>query len=144
VRIGRGLARNQKVDLIKRVPLFALCSKKELGEIASLADEIDLPAGKMLIRQGDRGREFFVLLEGDAEVTRDGERVDTMHAGDFFGEIALVSNVPRTATVTATTPVRALVVTDRDFRTLLEHSPQTQLKVLEALAQRLAHLQQDH
>jgi CRP/FNR family cyclic AMP-dependent transcriptional regulator len=144
VRIGRGLARNQKVDLIKGVPLFALCSKKELGEIASLADEIDLPAGKTLIRQGDRGREFFVLLEGDAEVSRDGEPIDTMHAGDFFGEIALVSNVPRTATVTAATPVRALVVTDRDFRTLLEHSPQTQLKVLEALAERLAHLQQDH
>jgi CRP-like cAMP-binding protein len=144
VRIGRGIGKNQKIELIKEVPLFARCSKKELGEIAHIADEIDLPEGKTLIRQGDRGREFFVLLSGDADVTRDGDQIQTMHGGDFFGEIALVSNVPRTATVTAVSPIRALVINDRDFRTLLEHSPQIQLKVLEALAERLAAVQQHH
>jgi CRP-like cAMP-binding protein len=142
VRLGRrGISKNHKVELIKSVPLFARCSKKELGEIAGLADEIDLPEGKRLIRQGERGREFFVLLDGEVDVARDGESIQTMTAGDFFGEIALVSNVPRTASVTATSPVRVLVVTDRDFRTLLEQTPQIQLKVLEALAERLAQLQ---
>ncbi len=142
VRIGRGrIGKTQKIDLIKRAPLFARCTRRELAEIAGLADEIDLPEGKDLIRQGERGREFFVLLEGEAEVRRDGETVETMRAGDFFGEIALVSKVPRTATVTATSPVRALVVTDRDFRALLEHTPQIQQKVLEALAERVAQVE---
>ena len=142
VRIGRGrIGKTQKIDLIKRAPLFARCSRRELAEIGGLADEIDLPKGKDLIRQGERGREFFVLLEGEAEVRRDGKTVETMRAGDFFGEIALVSKVPRTATVTATSPVRALVVTDRDFRALLEHTPQIQQKVLEALAERVAQVE---
>jgi CRP/FNR family transcriptional regulator, cyclic AMP receptor protein len=134
VRLGK----NAKVELIKRAPLFATCSKKELVEVASLADELDLPEGRPLIREGERGREFFVLLEGEAEVTKDGAPMATMRGGDFFGEIALVSDAPRTATVTATTPVRVLVVTDRAFRSLLEHSPGIQLKVLRALAERLA------
>ena len=124
--------------MIRSVPLFARCSKKELAEIAHIADEIDLPAGKQFIRQGERGREFFVVLEGEVDVTRDGKRLQKRGAGDFFGEIALVSKVPRTATVTATTPVRALVITDRDFRALMEHAPHIQVKVLEALAERVA------
>lgn len=126
------------MELIRRVPLFSRCSKRELAEVAKIADEIDLPAGKVLIRQGERGREFFVLLEGTAEVRKDGKTVATLDSGDFFGEIALVSRSPRMATVTTISPVHALVVTDRSFRSLLEHSPQIQLKVLEALAERLA------
>jgi CRP-like cAMP-binding protein len=132
------LHRNEKVELIRRAPLFANCSKRELEHIAQLADEIDLHEGKVLIREGERGREFFVLLDGSAEVTRDGRRINTLGSGDFFGEIALVSNSPRTATVTATAPMRALVITDRAFRRLLEEQPPIQLKVLEALAERLA------
>ena len=132
------LGRNAKIDLIKRVPLFAKCSRKELTEVASIADEIDLPAGKELIREGDRGREFFVLLEGEADVMKDGRRVNTLENGEFFGEIALVSNAPRTATVVTRSPVRALVITDRAFRNLLDTTPQIQVKVLEALAERLA------
>ena len=141
MRLGRRISKNDKVALIRSVPLFARCSKKELGEIASLADEIDLPENKSLIRQGERGREFFVLLDGEVDIVRDGTKIDTMQSGDFFGEIALVSNVPRTATVIANTPIRVLVITDRDFRMLLEHTPQLQLKVLEALAERLAQLE---
>jgi CRP/FNR family cyclic AMP-dependent transcriptional regulator len=130
--------RNEKVELIKKVPLFAHCSKRELQEVAQLADEIDLREGKEMTRQGSRGREFFVLLEGTANVTKNGRRINTLGSGDFFGEIALVSDTPRTATVTATSPVRALVVTDRSFRRLLEDSPSIQSKVLTALAERLA------
>ena len=132
------LRRNEKVELIKKVPLFAHCSKRELQEVAQLADEIDLREGKEMTRQGSRGREFFVLLDGTANVTKNGRRINTLGSGDFFGEIALVSDTPRTATVTATSPVRALVVTDRSFRRLLEDSPSIQSKVLKALAERLA------
>jgi CRP/FNR family transcriptional regulator, cyclic AMP receptor protein len=132
------LHRNQKVELIKHAPLFANCSKRELEQIAQIADEIDLREGKEMTRQGARGREFFVLLEGDADVTKNGRRINQLSGGDFFGEIALVSDTPRTATVTATTPVRALVITDRSFKRLLKDQPEIQSKVLEALAARLA------
>ena len=132
------LGKDAKIKLIERVPLFAHCSRRELAQIASIADELDFKSGRRLIAEGDRGREFFVLLEGTAEVTKDGKHLNTLEAGDFFGEIALVSRTPRTATVTTTSPTRALVVTDRAFRDLMERSPQIQLKVLEALAERLA------
>lgn len=131
------LRRNEKVDLIKRVPLFADCSRGELEHIAQLADEVDLGQGKELTRLGEQGREFFVLLEGEADVTQDGRSINTLHAGDFFGEIALVEDTPRTATVTATTPVRVLVITGRAFRQLLEEQPELQRKVLVALAERV-------
>jgi CRP/FNR family cyclic AMP-dependent transcriptional regulator len=132
------LRRNEKVEWIRHVPLFAQCSKRELAQIAGIADEIDLREGKVLIREGERGREFFVLLEGNAEVTKDGRRINTLGPGDFFGEIALVSQSPRTATVTATSSVHTLVITDRSFRRLLDDQPEIQRKVLLALAERLA------
>jgi CRP/FNR family transcriptional regulator, cyclic AMP receptor protein len=126
-----------KADLIARVPLFAGLSKTELGQLASLADEIDLPADKVLIREGERGREFFVLLDGEAEVTRKGRKLATRRSGDFFGEIALVSSLPRIATVTTSKPSRALVIRDVEFRALLRRTPTIAVKVLEAVADRL-------
>ena len=131
------LRRDAKVELLKRVPLFSGCSKKEIGEIARLADEIDVREGTVLTREGDSGREFFVLVEGAADVRRNGRKVNAMGSGDFFGEIALVSDRPRTATVTATTPARLLVVTDRAFRDLMRNMPSIQLKVLNAVVDRL-------
>ena len=132
------LGGNQKIDLIRKVPLFARCSRAELKEIALLADEIDLQEGKEMTREGAPGREFFVLLDGTADVKKNRRRVNTLGPGDFFGEIALVSREPRTATVIATSPVRALVITDRSFRRLLDDAPRVQTKVMEAMAQRLA------
>jgi len=134
VRLGG----NQKIDLIRKVPLFARCSRAELKEIALLADEIDLHEGTEMTREGAPGREFFVLLDGTADVKKNRRRVNTLGPGDFFGEIALVSREPRTATVIATSPVRALVITDRSFRRLLDDAPKVQTKVMEAMAQRLA------
>jgi CRP/FNR family transcriptional regulator, cyclic AMP receptor protein len=131
------LHKDAKIDLLSQVPLFSGCSKKELRQIATLADEIDLRTGKVLTRQGASGREFFVLLEGTVEVVRDGKQIATLGAGDFFGEMALVSNIPRTATVTATSPIRALVVVDRDFRRLLKEDPSVAVKVLGAMAERM-------
>ncbi len=132
------LGRDAKTKEIARVPLFARCSKRELAQIGSIADEIDLRAGKVLTREGETGREFFVLLDGTVEVRKGGRKRDTLGAGDFLGEIALVSRSPRTATVTAETPVRALVIRDQEFRALLARVPSIQTKVLEALADRLA------
>ena len=132
------LRKDAKLELLKGVPLFARCSKKELAEIAQIADEIDLAEGKQLTKEGGRGREFFVLVEGSADVRRKRRKIGTLGAGDFLGEIALVTKVPRTATVTTTSPVRALVVSEQNFRRLLERSPDVQIKVLEALAERVA------
>ena len=130
------LRRDAKIELIKRAPLFSHCSKKELESVARTADEIDMPEGKVLTTEGEPGREFFVLIEGTADVRRKGRKVNTMGAGDFFGEIALVSNRPRTATVTASSPVRLLVVTDRAFRELMRKMPTIQSSVLTAVASR--------
>ena len=138
MRLGRGLSHDQKSELIRQVPLFARCSRQDVKQIAQIADEIDLREGKEMTREGSPGREFFVLLEGTADVKKNGQKVNTLGAGDFFGEIALVSRAPRTATVVATSPIRALVITDRSFRRLLEDSPQVKTRVMEAMAHRLA------
>ena len=132
------LGRDAKIGLIKRVPLFEHCSKRELALIARVADELDLPAGKKLTREGEPGREFLVLLAGTADVHKRGAKVAALGPGDFLGEIALLTDVPRTATVTTTTPVRALVVTAHHFRQVLSRSPETRVKLVEALAERLA------
>jgi len=132
------LRKDAKTELIKGVPLFAHCSKRELEAIGGIADEIDLNEGRELTREGAPGREFFVLIEGQADVLKEGRKINTLGAGDFFGEIALVHHSPRTATVKATSPVRALVVTERNFRRLLEQNPEIQRKVLLALAERIA------
>ena len=134
VRLGK----DSKVKLIEKVPLFSKLSKKGLEDVAHLADELDLPAGKVMATEGDRGREFFVLLEGEAEVTRDGKSVNRLGSGDFFGEIALVTHMPRTASVTAKDGVRVLVITERDFNSLLKRSPEISRGVAEALAERVA------
>jgi CRP/FNR family transcriptional regulator, cyclic AMP receptor protein len=137
VRIDPVLRKNAKIELIKSVPLFARCSKRELDEIAALADEIDFDAGRTLTKQGARGHEFVVIVEGAAEVVRNGKRINGLRAGDFLGEIALITAQPRTATVKTTEQSRVLVISAADFRRLLRRMPSIQEKVLEALAERL-------
>lgn len=132
------LRKDAKVDLLRRVPLFAGCSKRELGEICTLTDEISLPEGATLITEGKQGHEFFVLVDGRVVVSRSGRKVKDLADGDFFGEMSLVSSRPRNATVTATSPVRVLVVHEQAFRRLLHDSPSIQLKVLQTLADRAA------
>jgi CRP/FNR family transcriptional regulator, cyclic AMP receptor protein len=132
------LEHDSKVAAMAHVPLFSRCSRGELSRIAKLADELDFKAGKSLTREGTRGREFFVILEGQADVRQNTRILRPLGPGDFFGEIALVTDAPRTATVTAVTPMRALVITDRAFRQLLRGYPAIQGKVLEAVADRLA------
>ena len=130
------LRRDHRADLLANVPLFAGCSKKDLHKIATIADELDIRDAKVLTRQGVPGREFFVLLDGSVDVVRDGKRISTLGTGDFFGEMGLVSQKPRSATVTTTAPVRALVITETNFRRLLRENPSISMKVLEAVAER--------
>jgi CRP-like cAMP-binding protein len=132
------LRKNAKVDLISKVPLFAGCSQRELGLVARIADEIAQPAGTTLTVEGKPGREFCIVISGDVEVSQRGRRLRLLSAGDFFGEIALVLDAPRSATVKAIDSVRLLVVDRNAFHRLLDESPSIQGKVLEALASRLA------
>jgi CRP/FNR family transcriptional regulator, cyclic AMP receptor protein len=132
------LRKDAKVALIEQVPLFTHCTRKELGEIAALADELDLKKGTTLTTEGKSGREFFAIVEGEADVVMNGKWVATLSQGDFFGEIALLTGRPRTATVQATSPIRVLVITARGFSSLLDKSPEIQRKILLALAERLS------
>ena len=127
-----------KNDLLKSVPLFEHCSRRDLGKIAAITEEVAVEDGKVLITEGDRGREFFVIISGEVEVRRRGRKVAALGPGTYFGEIALLSQRPRTATVTAVTPLRVLVIADQDFVDLLDEIPELWLKVARSLAERVA------
>jgi CRP/FNR family transcriptional regulator, cyclic AMP receptor protein len=127
---------DHKVDLLRKVPLFSACSKKELRRIAAIADELEFREGKVLTRQGGPGREMFILLDGTVKVERNGVQVNALGPGDFLGEGALVLGKPRNATITATAPLRALVISDVNFKQLLGEDPRISTKVHETLAAR--------
>jgi CRP-like cAMP-binding protein len=131
------LRKNAKIELLKRVPLFERCSQRELAQIAALADELDLPAPRDLTSEGSGGFEFIVLVQGEADVVRKGRVVNELGPGDFVGEIALVTDQPRTATVKTRGPSRILVLTASGFRALMHDVPSIQDKVLTALAARI-------
>ena len=138
------LQKDAKSELLKSVPLFEGCSKTEMQKIASLADELDLGEGATLIREGERGREFIVIADGTVRVTRNGKEVSVLGAGDFIGEIALIAYVPRTSTVTSTSPVRLLFFTDRSFRSLLEQIPSIAKKFLQLKIKRVPVVDDEH
>jgi CRP-like cAMP-binding protein len=131
------LRKNAKIELLKRVPLFERCSQRELAQIAVLADELDLPDSRNLTSEGSKGFEFIVLVEGAADVLRQGQVVNELGPGDFVGEIALVTGQPRTATVKTRGPSRILVVTASGFKSLMREVPAIQDKVLAALTARI-------
>jgi CRP-like cAMP-binding protein len=132
------LRKNAKEELIKSVPLFSHCSKREIAALAAEADELTVPAGKELTRQGERGREFMVIVDGAAKVLKNGRTVNELGPNDFLGEIALLSDVPRTATVTTTTDTTILVLTDRAFRRVADQIPSVHSSLLAALTARLS------
>jgi CRP-like cAMP-binding protein len=129
--------KDSKLEALKTVPLFTGLSRRELAALGRIADELDVRAGKTLIAEGSMGRQFFALLEGEAEVRRGRRKLNTLVAGDFFGEISLISKRPATATVTTTSASLIAVVTQPAFMRLLRTTPGIQLKVLQALAERV-------
>jgi CRP/FNR family transcriptional regulator, cyclic AMP receptor protein len=130
-------------DRLAAVPIFQGLSKKQLGEISSLMTQLDLPAGKVLTQEGQLGREFVILLEGEVEVTRDGKTIATRGPGHYVGEIALLDNRPRTATVTAKTNITAEVLSRQEFSSLLARNPEIASHVMATMAQRLDELDRD-
>ncbi len=131
------LRADTRVDLIRGLPLFELCSKRDLRRIAALADEREIAAGTELIREGEPGSEFYVVVDGEVDVRRRGRRVARLGAGSYVGEIALLSRSPRTATVVAATPLRVLAISGRDVVALLATLPELWLKVARTLADRV-------
>jgi CRP-like cAMP-binding protein len=132
--------KDAKIDRLSQVPMFSACSRKDLGLIAKYTDELSVDAGTVLIREGDAGREFYVIVDGKATLTRGGREVAVIGPGNYFGELALLDGQKRDATVTTTTPADVLVVGVREFVTLLEDVPQLTRKLLAGMARRLHEL----
>ena len=121
---------------LRDVPFFSGLSKRELATVAQQTDEIDVEAGAVLAREGDFGHEFFVIIDGTAEVLRGGEPIAELGPGEFFGEMALIDDDRRNATVKALSPMKLLVMTRNSFRTVDRSMPQVHATVVEAINQR--------
>lgn len=134
---------DQKLELLRQSPFLAGLSRKDLEAVGRLADEVDIPAGRVLMREGDIGHEFFVIVNGAVDIERGGEHVRTMGPGEFFGDIALITERPRTATVTVKENATLLVLGHREFHALLDQFPSIRLSVLESIALRLRALEPD-
>ena len=135
--------KDPKQELLKAVPLFAGLGGRELERIAQLMDTVDVPAGKVLMRQGDHGSEMFVVDRGRFTVERDGRTIAESGPGEVIGEIALISEGPRTATVTAAEPSRVFVAGHREFHALMDVSPEIRSHVFDIRAGRLRTLDPD-
>jgi CRP/FNR family transcriptional regulator, cyclic AMP receptor protein len=123
--------------ILAQVPLFASLSKRHLRKLAEHADEVDYGATEVVVEADDPGGTFYIILQGQAKVTRKGKTIATLEPGDFFGEISLLDSGPRTATVTAETPVKLLGLTQWSFKRLVEQNPAIASKMLKVMAQRL-------
>lgn len=130
-------SQDTKVKSLGRMPLFEGLSKKDLMTLANVTEDMEVAAGKVLCRQDDYGREFFVIVEGEADVSRGGTHVATLGPGEIFGEIALIEHSRRTATVTAKTPLRFFVMTNQAFWALIDNHPDIEREVLRTLARRV-------
>ena len=127
-----------KADALAKAPLFRSLSRNDLVALAKVTEDMEVEEGKLLAREGDIGHEFFIIVDGEVDVVKDGTTVRKLGPGDFFGEIALIWESPRrTATVTAAAPVRLFVLTRQAFRGLIDHHPEIEEKVLEALEERV-------
>ncbi len=131
------MPRDEKLEHLRRVPLFAKMATRELERLGELADEVEVGLDTVLAEQGRVGHEFFIVLDGRVMVLDGRMPVRTLGPGDFFGEIALVESVPRTATVRAEGIVRLLVIGHREFNALMDEFPTVRMAVMDALAERV-------
>ena len=128
---------DSKLEHLAQVQLFSALSKKELTQIGKAADEVPVPAGRVIVSEGAAGHEFYLILEGQAVVRRKGRRVAMLGPGQYFGELSLLDRGPRTATVVADTDMTLLVLGQREFAAILETVPPVSRKLLQAMAHRL-------
>ena len=126
-----------KTDALGKVPLFTHCTSRDLEFIASRADEVEVPAGRQLVRQGRSGDTFYVLLDGEADVEVDGRPRPPLKAGDFFGEISMLDRGPATATIVTRTPARLMVMSHSQFRDAIKGSDDLLGQVMAAMGERL-------
>jgi CRP-like cAMP-binding protein len=133
-----------KRDALKKVPLFSNLNKRSLDDISKIADEVEVPAGKVLAKQGTLGLEFTFILEGEARVEKDGKVINRLSANDFYGEIAIIDRKPRTATVIAETDMKLLVVHSRFFQPLLEKTPGLANQLIIALCKYVREAESKH
>jgi CRP-like cAMP-binding protein len=131
------MAKDTHLDKLGDVPLFSACSRKDLQKIAKASDEVEVAAGRVLVDQGKTGHEFFLILDGSATVRANNRKVATLGAGDYFGELSLLSREPRDASVTADTDMRLLILGQREFTGLLDSIPGLASKILAIMARRL-------
>lgn len=129
--------KDTKLEELSRMWLFSACTKKELGVIGRATEETEVAAGKELTKEGATGHEFFLILDGEASVRKNGRKVATLGPGQYFGELALLDRGPRNATVTAETPMKLLVIPQREFSAVLDEVPGMSHKLLRAMAERL-------
>lgn len=129
--------RPNKIALLQRVPLFEGLSPRQLGQVARLADEVEVPAGRRLASTGAVGREMFIIVNGEASVRTRQKRAIRLGPGDFVGEMSLLDGGLRSADVEAATPMRLLVVSSRDFWSLLDAAPSLSRKIMQTLSRRL-------
>jgi len=134
--VARGIP-SEVIHHFQRVPLFQSVSKKGLRQIVSAATEVDLPAGKQLVTQGEYGRELYVIRRGTADVTVGRRKVSELAPGDFFGELAFLHPAPRSATVTARTDMRVMVLDSRAMDVIVEREPVVAKRLMEAMAKRI-------
>ncbi len=131
------MAKDRRIELLQKVPLFWGCNTKELKRIAQITDLVEVAVGEQLMKEGDAGREMMVIADGTVSVDKGGARIGQAGAGEVIGELALLDQGPRTATVTADTPVSLYVVSSQNFNSLLMDAPSVAVRILRNMAARL-------
>jgi CRP-like cAMP-binding protein len=126
-----------KIEILSRIPLFSSSTREELAKAAALFDEVSRPAGSILVREGVPGNEFYVLIDGTVTASVHGETLATLSSGDFFGEMSLLENAPRAATIVADTDVTLLVAEPRGFSALWLAAPGVGVRMLRTMSSRL-------
>ena len=132
-----------KLEALHSVPIFSDLKPDDLRKVQQLATEVDLPAGRVLMRQGENGSQMFIILEGEARVERDGRELAVAGYGDVLGEMSIVAEEPRVATVTLTKPSRLFVIGHSDFHVLMDDHPAVRDCVLRGVSRRLRELEPD-
>lgn len=135
------MARDQKLELLHRIPIFASCNPKQLERLGALTDEVMVADGKVLMRQGESADSMMIVVSGAVRIERAGTTLASLTRGEFFGEMGLLDGAPRNASAIASGPTSVLIVGHREFHTVMSEFPGFAAEVLRALAGRVRNLE---